>query len=322
MELKAMVMRLTGLSSGMDIDSMVTKMLEVDRLPLNKLNAKKVKNEWLQDAYRAVNTSLYPLRDMAQQMQYSYNWPSGSGTPKTYSQEEKDAIFNKISEFVKVYNDSSISVKAKLEEKVERAYGPLTSDEKKAMSDDDIKTWESKAKQGLLSRDPLLTTAYNELRTSISTSVTSITDPTEPNSLASIGVTTGVYDRSNPSTAGKLYINSDQLKAAIEADPEAVIQLFTKQGTDFESSGIAQRFFESTTSTISKISAKAGSMGALYNSASTTLGKIEADIEKKIALLNDKINKKEDKYYLMFSTMEKAIANGNAQMSWLQSQFG
>ncbi|WP_028608237.1 flagellar filament capping protein FliD [Paenibacillus harenae] len=311
-----MVMRMTGLSSGMDIESMVNKMLEVDRVPLNKLNAKKVKNEWLQDAYRAINTSIYPLRDTAQQLQYSYNWPSGTidatGT-KVYSQADKDAIYNKISDFVKSYNDSSITIKGKLSEKAERAYQPLTSEEKKAMSEDDIKNWEQKAKQGLLGSDQILTDAYSNFRSIATSDVESITDPAKPDSLADVGITTGIYDRSNPSTAGKLYVNSEKLKAAIEADPKAVIELF---------GGVAQKMFTETTNTIAKISSKAGSAGSVYNNVSTALGKIEADIEKKINILNAKINKKEDKYYLMFSTMEKAIANGNAQMSWLQSQFG
>ncbi|MNG41612.1 flagellar capping protein [compost metagenome] len=45
-------------------------------------------------------------------------------------------------------------------------------------------------------------------------------------------------------------------------------------------------------------------------------------IDIKVDDKNKILAKREDRYYQMFANMEKAIANGNAQMSWLSSQFG
>lgn len=53
-----MVMRIGGLASGMDIDSIVEKLMNAERAPLNKLNQKKTTYEWQRDAYRSVNTKL------------------------------------------------------------------------------------------------------------------------------------------------------------------------------------------------------------------------------------------------------------------------
>jgi len=53
-----MVNRIGGLSSGMDIDSIVKKLMTAERAPLNKLFQKKQTYEWQRDAYRSVNTKL------------------------------------------------------------------------------------------------------------------------------------------------------------------------------------------------------------------------------------------------------------------------
>jgi flagellar hook-associated protein 2 len=58
-------MRLTGLSSGMDIDKIVKDLMRAERIPQDKLFQRKVLAEWRRDEYRAVNTKLLGLRDAA-----------------------------------------------------------------------------------------------------------------------------------------------------------------------------------------------------------------------------------------------------------------
>lgn len=53
-----MSMRIGGLASGMDIDSIVEKLMVAERTPLDKLEQKKQTYEWQRDAYRDVNTKL------------------------------------------------------------------------------------------------------------------------------------------------------------------------------------------------------------------------------------------------------------------------
>ena len=53
-----MVTRIGGLASGMDIDSMVEKLMQAEKAPLNKLYQKKQTHEWQRDAYRDVNKKL------------------------------------------------------------------------------------------------------------------------------------------------------------------------------------------------------------------------------------------------------------------------
>lgn len=49
-------MRLTGLASGMDIDSMVAKLMKAQRLPLDKLNQQKQLVEWKREGYREISS--------------------------------------------------------------------------------------------------------------------------------------------------------------------------------------------------------------------------------------------------------------------------
>ncbi|GGG13365.1 hypothetical protein GCM10007425_04560 [Lysinibacillus alkalisoli] len=53
-----MVMRVGGLASGMDIDALVEKLMQAERVPLDKTFQKKQTYEWQRDAYRGVNTQL------------------------------------------------------------------------------------------------------------------------------------------------------------------------------------------------------------------------------------------------------------------------
>ncbi len=54
-------MRIGGLASGMDIDTLVEKLMQAERAPLDKLEQKKQTYVWQRDAYREVNTKLQTL---------------------------------------------------------------------------------------------------------------------------------------------------------------------------------------------------------------------------------------------------------------------
>jgi flagellar hook-associated protein 2 len=54
-------MRIGGLASGMDIDSLVRDLMRAERMPLNKLTQKKQILEWQRDDYRGMNKLLKEL---------------------------------------------------------------------------------------------------------------------------------------------------------------------------------------------------------------------------------------------------------------------
>ncbi|MHB1126196.1 MAG: flagellar filament capping protein FliD [Bacillota bacterium] len=58
-----MVLRIGGLASGMDIDSIVKELMRAERTPLDKIFREKQVLQWTREDYRSINTSLASLRD-------------------------------------------------------------------------------------------------------------------------------------------------------------------------------------------------------------------------------------------------------------------
>lgn len=56
-------MRIGGLASGMDIDSMVKQLMTAAKVPLDKLNQQKQQLEWKREGYRTISTNLVSFND-------------------------------------------------------------------------------------------------------------------------------------------------------------------------------------------------------------------------------------------------------------------
>ncbi|WP_127580310.1 flagellar filament capping protein FliD [Paenibacillus koleovorans] len=69
-----MVTRIGGLATGMDIDTMVLKLMQAERAPLDKLNQQKQSIEWKRDSYREVYSQFLTFRNSAfdMKLQSSY----------------------------------------------------------------------------------------------------------------------------------------------------------------------------------------------------------------------------------------------------------
>jgi len=93
------------------------------------------------------------------------------------------------------------------------------------MSEKDIELWEEMGKKGLLANDATIMKILSSLRTAMAEVVKTTGGSM---SMFSIGIKPASYfeDRS-----GKLTIDEDALRKAIENDPDAVMKLFTQQST-------------------------------------------------------------------------------------------
>lgn len=236
--------------------------------------------------------------------------------------------------FVEKYNELLDKINTKLSEKREYDYEPLTDEQKEAMKDKDIELWEEKAKSGLLSGDSILRSIVTGLRNAVIASVegTGLT-------LSNIGI------RSNSwADKGKLYIDETKLREALAANPNMVIDLFTKQSSvsynsavgsaaareqRFKESGIIQRIYDVIQDNIRTVTIN-GQRGALLEKAgmtgdrslfNNTLYQQIADYDKKIAELNDELIAKENYYYALFAQLESLINQMNTQSMWLAQQF-
>jgi flagellar hook-associated protein 2 len=226
-----------------------------------------------------------------------------------------DKIVDKIKNFVTQYNDMVNLLNTRVKEIKYRSFPPLTDAQKKDMTTEEIKLWEEKAKSGLLHNDDILKSTINDLRLLASTSVGS--SSSAYNALYKMGITTMPYNASAPTDSGKLVVDEAELRKALSTDPSGVIAAFSNQPD-----GIAQQMYTRLEKSISEISNKAGSANLAVDNVTTTIGNQIHDLDVKIAAYDVRLAKREDYYYQMFSKMDAAVGNSNAQLSWLYQQFG
>ncbi|WP_084786664.1 flagellar filament capping protein FliD [Bacillus tuaregi] len=74
------MVRISGLASGMDIDSIVADMMKIKRMPLDKLKQQKQTMEWQRDDYREMNTLLLNFRSELTQMKLSTRYRTRTTT--------------------------------------------------------------------------------------------------------------------------------------------------------------------------------------------------------------------------------------------------
>ena len=84
---------------------------------------------------------------------------------------DTDAIYDSVKSFLKEYNSVMKEMNTLYNADSAKGYEPLTSQEKEAMSDDEVKEWETKIKNSLLRSDSTLGSIINAMRSAMQTTV-------------------------------------------------------------------------------------------------------------------------------------------------------
>ena len=238
------------------------------------------------------------------------------GTTNIGVTQDSDAIYEEVKNIILKYNELLMDINEKLDAESERDYGPLTDEEKDAMSEDDIKRWEEKAKSDLLRNDSILVSVRSSMRSILTGSVgVDTTGMDNYKYLSDLGIVTGTYTEK-----GILHIQGDEddslyaikdnkLKEAIEDDPEGVAEFLNALGSELYST-FADKMKSSTLS----------SALTFYNDKQIN-DKIN-DYEDRIYELEDYLISVEDRYYRQFTAMEQAIQQSNSTGDWLMQQLG
>lgn len=230
------------------------------------------------------------------------------------STADVDKIYDKVKEFVNSYNTLIANISDKISEKKDSDYTPLTSAQKKEMSEDEVKLWEERARKGTLRNDSSLRSLLTNMRNSLYTSVSGST----VDNLSNIGIkTTKDY-----LSGGKLEIDEAKLRDAIAANPNGIYELFMKDDGNSNSTagdGLARRLRGNLDKAITDIGNKAGRTSSVNNTF--TLGRLLNDYEDKISAFEKRMNGLETRYYKQFTAMEKAIQQANSQSTSLSSYF-
>ncbi|WP_195509792.1 flagellar filament capping protein FliD [Clostridium tyrobutyricum] len=271
---------------------------------------------------------------------YQLNSNTVTGTDIKFSLNgNTDNIIENIKGFVDKYNSMITAFNAKLSEKKDYNYQPLTDAQKEDMNDTDIENWETKAKQGLLKNDSELSNFLEQLRQSIYTTVQGAGI-----SMSDIGITTS----SDWTQNGTLVIDEDKLKNAIQNNGDKVALLFTKQTSSenkyyrpdltssqrserYSDEGVFQRIndiFQDYTRTTRDSNGRKGIFleeAGISGDLSDTTSILSKQIQQKddeITNLLDAMNDKENSYYEKYSQLEQTIANLQAQQEQLMAQLG
>ncbi|KPN14739.1 flagellar capping protein [Bacillus australimaris] len=237
-----------------------------------------------------------------------------------------DAIFDKIKQFVDKYNELVEQINGKVNEKRNRDYQPLTAEEKKGMSDKEVELWETTAKSGLLRSDSILRSGASTIRNDFYAEIT--TSDANKIHLTQIGITTS----SKYKDGGKLEINEEKLRKAIEEDPQKVSQMFisgslnvdstdkAKAQQQYKEQGIIYRVKNSLTAFTKSIQTKAGS--TTMELKEYGLGKDLDSLGKRMSTFQDRLKMVEDRYYKKFNAMDSAIQKLNSQSGYLSQLLG
>lgn len=268
-----------------------------------------------------------------------------------------DGIMEKIEQLINDYNELIDKVSQVLNEKRYPEYHPLSQEERKAMHEDDVKLWEEKAKSGMLSRDELITRTLQAIRTDLYRNVGGVSGSFK--NLIEIGITTESYTRGI--TGGKLQIDKEKLRAAIEKDPEGVMELLFKEPekldrADFpdtdegkrqyeaaeranrrDNGGIFTRVYDNLIDGMKAIIDRAGPGQdsdllrsvrsnilidfVTSKSSISDLDREVLNINRRIDDLNAMLIRKENAYYAKFANMEKMLQQMYSQSNWLAQQF-
>ncbi|GAE31553.1 flagellar filament capping protein FliD [Alkalihalobacillus hemicellulosilyticus] len=229
---------------------------------------------------------------------------------------DTDRVMNTIKSFVDEYNELLDHMNGKLSENRNRDYRPLTDEQRAAMSEDEIEKWEERARSGLLSRDPALRSILDKMRMDMYTPVNGELE-TVFNQLTTIGITT----TRDYLQGGKLEINEEKLRQAIEADAEGVFQLFAGGESDGPANeqGIARRIRNSVDNGITTLAERAGGFKGRMQPHQYTLGRNLNDLNDRISDFERRLTMVEDRYWRQFNAMEAAMARANQQAETLFS---
>lgn len=188
-------------------------------------------------------------------------------------------------------------------------YAPLTDEQKDEMSEKEIEKWEEKAKEGLLSGDSDITNFLSSMRKSL------YSKQDNGFSLSMFGIDTS----SDWKDYGKLEIDEDALRKALEEHGDEVVSTFT---------GIAT---ELNTACKNAASTSLASPGTLVKIAGVK-GKISEtnnDIKKQMNSISDYLTRlqaqydsKKDRYWKQFNSMETALNNMNSTSTYLTNMLG
>lgn len=199
------------------------------------------------------------------------------------------AIVSQVQAFVNLYNSTVAAVGKQLSTKPPS--NPQTTEERQT---------------GTLFGDIDLESTINRMRQAVYEPVSGL--PSEMSSLANIGISTGAAagngSISQASVEGQLKLNTEALESAVAANPSGVKEMLQKWSAGFQEI----------------VNAEALPGGNIETRVNSDSGQI-AEMTERITVMNEMIAVHQRALQQQYAAMEAAIAQSQAQGSWLSAQL-
>jgi len=237
------------------------------------------------------------------------------------------AVKDKVVNFINDYNKLMEKLNTLTTEKRNRNYMPLTDEQKKEMSENEIKLWDERVKKGQLYKDSDVSRIANSMKSAMRGIVSGVDGNLEKFGIKPVSDYQGTKN-------GTYTIDETKFTEALENNSEEVMKLFINTPPSVEGmsdqekyskTGIAQRLksilYNETVTTSSVLIKKAGVEGSA-SVANNELTKSIEKYEKKMLDMEKDFSRREQQLYSKWATIESMMNKLNSQQSYLASQLG
>jgi len=215
-----------------------------------------------------------------------------------------DDLTDALKTMVEDYNNLISKVTDYYTTKSDADYQPLTSDMVKDenLSEDQAELYNNKAKEGVLFGDSILRSLSNDMRSIFS-------------GLSSIGIKTS----SDYTEYGKLTLDAEKFKSALESDTQSVVDKLTaeKTGSLSKLDDLMKKYVNSSITSPGLITAKSGLKSSSLSQMTCTMYTEKERLEDQLSTLQDKYDTQSDRYYSQFTNMEVQLNKIMSQSSYL-----
>lgn len=230
---------------------------------------------------------------------------NGVGTAELTSNQDVTKVVDNMKGFIDDYNKIMDTVYNLVTQKKSNGYPPLTDAQKEEMTEEEIKNWEKKSKEGMLRND-------NDLRAFMDDMKKAMSAPLEGMgmTLADIGITSA-DDYNNQ---GQIKIDVEKFTKALQENGDLAEKLAT--GVFERVKTTMNNYAGSSTSRFAKKAGIEKTASAASNLYSDQIRKQE----ERIKLLTTKMRTKEQQLYSKFARLEANMNKLNSQMSYFTQQ--
>ena len=213
-------------------------------------------------------------------------------------------MVDNIEGFVNDYNKIIEKIYDLVIEKKTNGYPPLTEAQKKEMTEDEIKNWEKKSKEGILRNDSELRSFIDDMKKALFSPILG-----SGKTLADIGITSA----NDYNKQGQLGVNKEKLTKSLQENGNLVERVAL--GVFGKAKETIYKYVGTSNSVFAK---KAG----IENTSSTINNLYSEQIKKQeeqIKILTKKMKTKEQQLYSRFARLESTMNKLNSQMKYFMN---